>query len=121
MSHLSRDLAQTYSDRQVALARDFLIQRQQEIEDFNSRIEKAKAVTNDMRVWLDKVELDEAVARSQLDRLTIELADLLPELDPDLQTQTDEPFNKDIIEPDPSDVVVEDDGIIRVLNRHAAE
>ena len=121
MSHLSRDLAQTYSDRQVARARDFLVQRQQEIEDFNRRIEKAKAVTNDMRVWLDKVELDEAVARSQLDRLTIELADLLPELDPELQNQTDEPFNEDMIEPDPSDVVVEDDGIIRVLNRHAAE
>lgn len=121
MSHLSRDLAQTYSDRQVARARDFLIQRQQEIEDFNQRIENAKAITNDMRIWLDKIDMDEAVARSQLDRLTIELADLLPELDPNLSNTEDAQLDENKPEPDPSDVVVEDEGIIRVLNRHAAE
>lgn len=80
MSHLSRDLASVYSDRNVARARDFLIQRQQEIEDFNLRLESAKAVATEMRQWLDRVEMDEAVAESQLGRLCDELTELLPEL-----------------------------------------
>lgn len=80
MSHLSRDLARVYSDRNVARARDFLIQRQQEVEDFNRRLDHAKTVATDMRRWLDRVEMDEAVAASQLDRLCDELTGILPEL-----------------------------------------
>lgn len=80
MSHLSKDLAQTYSDRSVARARDFLIQRQQEIEDFNTRLNEAKATATQMRVWIDKVELEESVAQAQLSRLNEELSDILPEL-----------------------------------------
>ena len=80
MSHVSRDLADTYSDRSVARARDFLIQRQQEIEDFNTRIDAAKASAAEMRVWIDRVDLEESVAKAQLARLQDELSDILPEL-----------------------------------------
>lgn len=80
MSHVSRDLAQTYSDSSVARARDFLIQRQQEIEDFNSRLDEAKATAAQMRVWMDKVELEESVAQAQLSRLNEELSEIMPEL-----------------------------------------
>ncbi|MHA6344102.1 DNA repair protein [Roseivivax sp. CAU 1761] len=80
MSHLSRELAAVYSDRNVARARDFLIQRQQEIEDFNLRLETAKRVANEIRLWLARVETDEAVAESQLARLCDELTEVLPEL-----------------------------------------
>lgn len=80
MSHVSKDLAQTYSDRSVARARDFLIQRQQEIEDFNTRLDDAKATAAQMRVWMDKVELEESVAQAQLNRLNEELSEILPEL-----------------------------------------
>jgi len=81
MSHISRELAGVYSDARVARARDFLIQRQQEIEIFNERIEDAKAVATEMRGWLARVEIDESVAQSQLCRLVDELAEILPELD----------------------------------------
>ncbi|MCL3883406.1 DNA repair protein [Marivita sp. GX14005] len=80
MSHVSRELAQTYSDRSVARARDFLIQRQQEIEEFNARLAEAKATAAEMRVWVDKVEIEESVARAQLERLCEELSEILPEL-----------------------------------------
>lgn len=80
MSHISRDLADTYSDRSIARARDFLVQRQQEIEEFNTRLDAAKAMAAEMRVWIDKVELEESVAKAQLDRLQAELSDILPEL-----------------------------------------
>jgi hypothetical protein len=80
MSHVSKDLAQTYSDRSVARARDFLIQRQQEIEEFNTRLDDAKATAAQMRVWMDKIELEESVAQAQLTRLNEELSEILPEL-----------------------------------------
>lgn len=80
MSHVSKDLAATYSDSSVNRARDFLIQRQQEIEEFNTRLDEAKAATAQMRVWADKVELEESIAQAQLTRLNEELADILPEL-----------------------------------------
>lgn len=80
MSHISRDLADTYSDSSINRARDFLIQRQQEIEDFNTRLDAAKATAAEMRVWIDKVELEESVAQAQLDRLQTELSNILPEL-----------------------------------------
>jgi hypothetical protein len=80
MSHVSRELAKVYSDRSVARARDFLVQRQQEIEEFNARLDAAKATATEMRVWVDRVELEESVAEAQLKRLSEELSDILPEL-----------------------------------------
>lgn len=82
MSHVSRELAVTYSDDAVMRARDFLTARQQEVEDFDARLEHAKGVTVELRNWLDRVDLEESVARSQLDRLREELAELMPELIP---------------------------------------
>ncbi len=80
MSHVSTELAQTYSDDNLSRARDFLIARQQEIETFNERIEKAKAMALEIRQWSESVEMEEAVVASQLERLREELSDILPEL-----------------------------------------
>ncbi|MGR3321986.1 MAG: DNA repair protein [Pseudooceanicola sp.] len=80
MSHVSRELADTYSEEKVNRARAFLRQRQEELEDFNDRLDTAKALTHDLRHWVEAVEMEEAVARSQLGRLKAELDDVLPEL-----------------------------------------
>ncbi|MGR3456213.1 DNA repair protein [Pseudooceanicola sp.] len=80
MSQVSKELAETYSDEKVDRARTFLKQRQEELEQFNDRIETAKALTRDLRHWVDAVDLEESIARSQLDRLTAELNDIMPEL-----------------------------------------
>lgn len=52
MSHISRELAEVYSDDKIARARDFLKQRQQEIALFNSRLDQAKAISTEMKHWL---------------------------------------------------------------------
>ncbi|MHA6323479.1 DNA repair protein [Roseivivax sp. CAU 1753] len=80
MSHLARDLARVYSDDAVMRARDFLTQRQNEVADFNRRLDAAKAHAVQIRSWIEAVEMDEAVAESQLARICEELSDLLPEL-----------------------------------------
>ncbi len=80
MSHLSRDLAETYSDEKVARARRFLKERQDEIALFNDRLIEAKTAATELRQWVEAVEIDEAVARSQIDRIRAELIDLMPEL-----------------------------------------
>ncbi|WP_417741537.1 DNA repair protein [Salipiger sp.] len=80
MSHVSRELADVYSDSKVQRARDFLTARQQELEDFNIRLEQAKRVANEIRTWHMRVELEEDVAESQLSRLRDELEGILPEI-----------------------------------------
>jgi hypothetical protein len=45
MSHISRELAEVYSDEKVARARQFLHQRQQEVEAFNARLDQAKQIS----------------------------------------------------------------------------
>lgn len=89
MSHLSRDLARVYSDDSVARARDFLTQRQNEVEDFNRRLGDAKVLAVEIRRWVDQVEMDEAVAESQYARLCEELSTLLPELYQPAAVKTD--------------------------------
>lgn len=79
MSQISQNLAQAYADEKVDRARDFLVQRQQEVAQFQERLDHAKALNCDIRQWLNRVEMDEAVAQSQLDRLIGELDDVLPE------------------------------------------
>ncbi|WP_254899166.1 DNA repair protein [Thalassococcus arenae] len=81
MSHVSRELAHVYSDRNVARARDFLLQRQQELDVFNSKIDDAKAVANDMRHWLNRLDTDEAVARAQLERVSAQMTELMAAID----------------------------------------
>lgn len=80
MSHVSRDLAKVYSEEKVNRARGFLRQRQEEISQFNDRLDTAKVVADELRRWQDAVEMEESVARSQLDRLLAELDDIMPEL-----------------------------------------
>lgn len=81
MSFLSRELAEVYSDEKVARARDFLTQRQQELEAFDARLEKAKLVSQELKHWAGQVDLDESVAQSQLRRLRDDLHEILPELE----------------------------------------
>jgi len=80
MSHISRELAETYSADKVARARMFLHQRQEEIERFNHNLIEAKHIATELRHWLHQVELEESVAASQLERLRAELQGLLPDL-----------------------------------------
>ena len=80
MSHLSRELAEVYSDDRVARARGFLKERQEEVARFNDRLEHAKAISTDLRHWAHEVELEESVAAAQLERLKAELRDILPEV-----------------------------------------
>ncbi len=101
MSHLSRELADTYSDEKVARARDFLQARQREIADFNDRLDTAKATASEIRGWSQQVDLDEAVARSQLDRLREDLAEVLPELEPLDARDTAEDTEDDKVTPMP--------------------
>ena len=88
MSHVSRYLADTYSNKNVQRARDFLIQRQQEIEDFNQRLDNAKSTTLELRQWVQRIEMDEAVATAQLERLKDELREVMPEF---IATSPEEP------------------------------
>ncbi len=81
MSTVSRELADTYSETRVNRAREFLRQRQEELEEFKDRIDTAKILTEEMRQWVQAVEIEEAVAQSQVNRLKADLNDILPELD----------------------------------------
>lgn len=80
MSHISRELAEVYSDEKIGRARDFLKQRQQEITQFNDRLDQAKAISTEMKHWLHEIELEESVAAAQLARLTEEMNEILPQL-----------------------------------------
>ncbi|WP_299364555.1 DNA repair protein [uncultured Paracoccus sp.] len=84
MSHESRELAEIYSDEKVERAKCFLRQRQEEAQRFQERVQIAHSVCRDLRIWLDKVEVEEAIARSQLKRLKEDLRELLPALGLDL-------------------------------------
>lgn len=80
MSHISKELADVYSNDRVARARGFLEQRQFELQQFNERIDQAKIVSTELKHWLHEIELEESVAAAQMDRLRDELKDVLPEL-----------------------------------------
>lgn len=80
MSHISRDLAEAYSETKVERARSFLQQRQFEIDQFNDRLEQAKAIHGEFSTWINRLDLEENVARAHLERLLDEMERLLPEL-----------------------------------------
>lgn len=80
MSHESRKLAEVYSSENVERAKCFLRQRQEEAAVFQERVQTAQSVCHELRRWLDKVEVEEAVVRSQLKRLEDDLTELLPAL-----------------------------------------
>lgn len=79
MSHLSRALAETYSDANVGRAKMFLRQRQQEVSTFKERLTKAQAISKELSHWLQQVEQEEAEATAQLTQLRAELAGIMPE------------------------------------------
>lgn len=80
MSHVTRDLALTYSDDKVARAKTFLRQRQEEVQDLRDRIKTATATCDELRRWIQDVKADERLAVKHISRLEKDLADLLPEL-----------------------------------------
>ena len=79
MSTISKELADVYSEERLARARGFLLSRQQEVDRFNRNLDRAKVVVQELRQWQARVEMDEAMAASQLERLQDELRDLIPE------------------------------------------
>ena len=80
MSHVSRELAEIYSDENVTRARGFLQERMSEIETFRERIAEANTQCHELRRWLDQVELEEDMNTSQLQRLEDQLGDTLTDL-----------------------------------------
>ncbi len=90
MSHISRELAQVYSDEKIARARNFLTERQQEIGLFNERLDQAKSITTDLKHWVHEVEMEESVAVAQLERLRAEMQEILPELGMETRIRTEQ-------------------------------
>ncbi|WP_299837856.1 DNA repair protein [uncultured Jannaschia sp.] len=76
MSVESHDLAQVYARDKVARARDFLRQRQQEIEEYRQRIAMAQANVAEIKRWTQAVDVEEALVEQQLDRLRRDLAEI---------------------------------------------
>ena len=62
MSHESRDLAEIYSTERVERARHFLRQRQEEAEQMRHRVQAAFTTCSELRLWLERVEIDEDFA-----------------------------------------------------------
>jgi len=91
MSHISRELAEVYSDDKIIRARDFLKQRQEEVDLFNARLEQAKSISTEIKHWLHQVELEESVAAAQLARLSEEMAEILPEIGRETVLQVEAP------------------------------
>lgn len=105
MSQISHELADVYSDEKVARARNFLRQRQEEIETFQNRIDRAKLMVEELKHWTHEIRIEESLAAQQMERISDELLDLLPELAPD-----------DSVPPDLSD-----NGIVVKMSPKAAE
>jgi hypothetical protein len=80
MSQQSHRLAEIYNDSRVARAKDFLAQRQHEVEEQQRRIEEALKTCREIMRWNSQVELDEAVVQSQLQQLDEQLQEVLPAL-----------------------------------------
>ena len=81
MSHESRELAETYSTERVERAQQFLRQRQEEADQMAERVRAAFATCREIKGWLERVEIDEDRARSELGRFREELEPLLHVLD----------------------------------------
>jgi septal ring factor EnvC (AmiA/AmiB activator) len=80
MSFETRELAQTYSDEKVSRAKDFLRQRQQEVQALNDRLAAARTTCDELRRWLQDVEAEERQAQTQIKRLEADLKEILPTL-----------------------------------------
>lgn len=84
MSVETRDLARAYSDEKVSRAKDFLRQRQQEIDHLTDRLGLARAICDDLRRWSTDLQAEELQAQAQLKRLEADLKDILPQLGYDI-------------------------------------
>lgn len=80
MSYQTRELARTYSDARVNRARDFLKQRQEEVQTLTDRIAIARRMTEDLRRWLTDIEAEERQAELQIKRLEADLREILPQI-----------------------------------------
>jgi hypothetical protein len=76
MSVESRELAEIYSAEKVERARNFLRQRQKEVEDYRERISMAQATVQEMKRWMQAVSVEEGLAEKQLERLQKDLAEI---------------------------------------------
>ena len=122
MSHVSAELARIYSDDAVARATNFLIQRQIEMDEFNTRLNAAKAAATEVRQWAHRLELDEDVAESQLARLREELGEILPELLVDAPQSTSDTEAEAIVAPQPDmEFPHSDERIVALQSKRAAE
>ncbi|MEC7762864.1 MAG: DNA repair protein [Pseudomonadota bacterium] len=84
MSHTSRDIADVYSHENVERARNFLRQRQEEIETFHENVAMAKRTTEELQQWLQQVETEEHIVDKQVAALRKDLKELLPQIGLDL-------------------------------------
>jgi len=113
MSHISRDLADVYSDEKVQRARSVLRQRQVELEQFNDQLFTARKRSDEIKHWSDQLETENTIARQQLAVLKSDLGELLPALglniiaaSPELDGQTlQDQFAVDDLDSDPTNVV----------------
>ncbi|KAF0676815.1 DNA repair protein [Profundibacterium mesophilum] len=80
MSHTSREIAEIYSDENVARARTFLRERMEEIETFRDRIGQANTQSHELHRYLEQVELEEDINASQLQRLEEQFGETLTKL-----------------------------------------
>ena len=81
MSHESREIGEIYSTERVQRARQFLQQRQEEADQMTERVRAASATCHELKGWLERVEIEEDRARSELARFKEELEPLLYGLD----------------------------------------
>ena len=84
MSHQSRDLADVYSDANVARAKSFLLQRQEEIDRMNERVTMARTTCDELKRWQEDITADEREMNRQLARLESDVLDILPSIGFDL-------------------------------------
>jgi hypothetical protein len=84
MSLETRDLARAYSDIKVNRAKDFLRQRQQEIDHLTERLGLARTICDELRRWSTDLQAEELQAQAQLKRLEADLKEILPQLGYDI-------------------------------------
>lgn len=80
MSFETRELARTYSDEKVARAKDFLRQRQADVQALQDRLTIARHTCDELKRWLQDVEAEERKAQAQIKRLEADLKEVLPAL-----------------------------------------
>ena len=84
MSQQSRELADIYSDENVARARDFLRQRQTEVETQRQKISDAMKACKEITNWSDQITQDESAIESELSALDDMVRTALPPLGYDI-------------------------------------